>query len=298
MVTFVIMGSGKYYPLLSQNIDQIRKVYADARVLVYDWGDQRGRASFRHAAAGVEVIDWTARISDVDALAATIPERQRIELAISYNARFTRTLAQRLRKAVLKRWPQSLLARPLIRAGLVFENMLVQKVPCMIDASNRVGAERMVFLDADAFLARPLDDLFAGHDFDAAVTLMARPNWDRDRCSVVNSGVIFFGPRPEPRLAFLSAWNEAVGRCTEWLREQTALVRMLAEPAPDLFTPWNTAEVAVNGQTVRLLALACAEFNNTDRDTAFDGHARVIHLANTAHNQAVVREFLARIAAI
>ncbi|MGE5505515.1 MAG: hypothetical protein ACM31L_13925 [Actinomycetota bacterium] len=298
MISFVIMGSGKYYPLLAQNVEQIRKVYPDARVLVYDWGDDTGRARFSHPAAGVEVIDWTARISDVDALAASIPERQRVDLAISYNARFTRDLRQRLRKAVLKRWPRSILARPLIRAGLVFENMLVQKVPCMIDASRRVGEGRMVFLDADAFLVRPLDDLFDGHDFDVAVTLMARPNWEVDRCSVVNSGVIFFGARPGPRGAFLAAWNEAVGRCTEWLREQTGLVRMLAGPAPDLFAPWNTAEVALGGQAVRLLALACAEFNNTDRDTAFDGNARVIHLANTAHNQAVVREFLAKVAAI
>lgn len=297
MTTYVVMGNAKYYDFIALNIARIRKVEPRARVLVYDWGDDRRRPAFVPALPNVEVVDWTSRISDVSVLEATTTARQRVEMAISFNARYSRSLRQRMRKAILKRWPTSWVARPLIRAGLTFENMLLQKVPCMLDASARTGDDRMIFLDADALLLRPVEDLYDTHDFDVAVTLIEQPNWAENQCSVINSGVIFFGSRPAGRHALLSQWQTAIGTCTEWLREQTALVRMLNAHAPGLFSPGKSEEIDLGGEPVRLLALSCAEYNNTDRERALAANARVLHLANTAHNLNIVGDLLTRVSA-
>lgn len=295
MTAYVVMGNAKYYDFIALTVAQIHRVAPSARVLVYDWGDDRRRARFTCPTTGIEVVDWTGRIADLAPLAASLPPARQIEMAIAYNARFRRTWRQRLRKAVLKRWPGSLLARPLIRAGLTFENMLLQKVPCMEDASRRIGAERMIFLDADAIPVRPIEDAYDAAPFDVAVTLVDRPNWQANRCAVINSGVLLFGANPAARAAFFAAWRAAIDSCDEWLREQTALVRFLAAQAPDLFTPAAAATLALGEETLRLRALPCAAYNNTDRDTALDTGARVLHLANTAHNLATVRDLLARL---
>lgn len=293
---YVLMGNAGYYGLLAANIACIRKVAPTADVLIYDWGDAKGRAAFSHSAPGLQIVDWTKRISDVTALENSTTPHQRVKLALAFNARFARTFRQRLRKAILKRCPGSRLARPLIRAGLTFENMLIQKVPCMLDASRRVGARPMIFLDADAFLVKSLNQAYVGRDFDVAVTMNDRLNWAENQCSVINSGVILFGRRPAEREALLVEWLEAIANCHEWLREQTALTRLLNARAPSLFSPGASTEVKLNGQVVRLLALACAEYNNTDRKTALTAGARVVHLANSAHNLPEVAALLNRIA--
>lgn len=292
---YVLMGNAKYYGLLDTNIACIRKVEPTANVLVYDWGDTKGRAAFSHSAPGIQVVDWTKQISDVTALEDSTTPHQRIQLAVAFNARFARTLGQRLRKAILKRYPGSRLARPLIRAGLTFENMLIQKVPCMLDASQRVGAQPMIFLDADAFLVKSLGQAYVDRDFDVAVTLNDHFNRAENQCSVINSGVILFGRRPAEREALLIEWLEAIATCHEWLREQTALTRLLDERAPRLFSPGASTEAKLNGLVVRLQALACAEYNNTDRETALSAGARVVHLANSAHNLQEVAALLNQI---
>lgn len=292
MPSFVIMGNSAYYFLLEKNIDFIRRTYPTARILCYDWGDNRGRAAFACDDPNVTVVDWGPRIADISRIRAETPFAQQQMLALRYNARFKRTLARRLTKAVLKRLPRSPLAAPAIAAGLRFENMLMQKVPCMRDALTRTGDEGLVFLDADAFLLRPLDDLFARDDFDVAVTLIDTPNWERDQCAVINSGVIFFR-RPAAGLALVEAWSKAMETCNEWLREQTALTRMIHAAAPEAFKVGRLTAVSLaGGASVRLLAMACAEFNNCDMSRRPDTSTRVWHVANTAHNPQVFAQVM------
>ncbi len=295
MTVYVTMGNAKYYGLLDLNITQIRKVTSDARILVYDWGDESGRPHFISSHPGVEIVDWTERIADLAAVRQTTSRRQQLDLAMAFNARFPRTLRQRIRKMILKRMPGSPLARPLITAGLTFENMLLQKIPCMLDASARAGDQRLIFLDADAFLMRSVEVAWAGGEFDMAVTLVDQPEWAENRCSVINSGVILFGRRRAHRDALLSSWISATETCREQLREQTALVRLLAPLAPALFTVGNRVEIELTDKRVQLLSLPCREFNNTSREEALTSNARVVHLANAAHNLGEVSELLERI---
>lgn len=291
MFSFVIMGNKNYYSLLNHNINFIRNIYPTAPILVYDWGDDQGLPGFSVPDANVTVIDWGANILDLREIRRqTTPEQQR-DLALRYNARFKRTLGQRIRKSLLKRLPNSIFAAPLITAGLRFENMLLQKISCMRDALGRIDGGGLAFLDADAFLLKDLDDLFRRDDFDVGITLIDNPNWAHNQCAVINSGVIFFHS-PRPGLAFLSAWLDATAHCDEWLREQTAMVRMLERIAPDLFQAGRVTPVTLGDQSIRVLALAGKEFNNNDMSKGPGEGTRIWHLANTAHNSGIFLQTL------
>ncbi len=287
-ITFVVMGTLKYYPLLTMNLELIRAQYPDAAILVYDWGGPDFKPHFIYPGSLVSdpkgqitVIDWGYRIQDTSALEADLTPAQRVDVAIKFNARFQRTLGQRIRKKILKLAPNSLLAKPMITAGLRFENMLMQKIPCMQDASSRVGAGRMVFLDADAFLLQRFDELLIRADYDVAVTLIEKPCFDLDKCAIVNSGVIFFGPKQTKRDLFLAAWHQASLTCREWLKEQTALARMLESAGPG-FLVENTVNI-LNG--IAILSLPQRIYNNTDHACLNQSPLpKIAHLANTAHN--------------
>ncbi|MBI2236767.1 MAG: hypothetical protein HYU60_07460 [Magnetospirillum sp.] len=291
--TFVLMGNHKYYHLLSVNIGCIRAVYPDAPILVYDWGDERYRPKFgaEAAASDVTVIDWGTAIRDTAELESQIDFGRQVDLAIRHNARFQRSWRQRLRKKILKTLPGSALARPLIRAGLVFENMIAQKIPCMADASKRIGGRRMIFLDADAFILKDVDDVMSRDDFDVAVTLMGNPCFDFNNCSVINSGVIFFGDRCGRRDAFLGEWLAACAGCNEWLREQTSMVRLLEAGDKAVFTEYTLVDVPMAGQHVSVLSLPQRVYNNSDHQCLSSGTIpRVVHFANTAQNDKYLEE--------
>jgi hypothetical protein len=278
--TFVLMGNHAYYPMLDLNIACIRAVYPGAGIIVYDWGDAAFRPAFSASAA--TVVDWARMIADTAGIEAGMTSAFKVDLALRYNARFRRTLGQRMRKKALKLFGESALTRGIIRQAVRFENMLEQKIPCMIDASARVDAGPMVFLDADAFLVKPIDDVLGRAD--VAVTLFAKRDFTVNQCSVINSGVIVFGPDRARRSEFLRAWRQACAACHEWLREQTAMVRMLEAAAVDVFAEGAEADFHSAGHAIRLLALPCAVYNNIDHEVR-EG-PRVIHLANTAQNQA------------
>lgn len=294
--TFIVMGNYKYYHLLTLNIHHILKVYPDAQVLVYDWGDRHYAPGFKHPSQNVTVIDWGQAIKDTSHLESQLDATQQIDIAIRFNARFERTFLQRIKKKLLKTAPRSALARPLIKSGMIFENMLMQKIPCMMDASARLQSGKMVFLDADAFLIQNIDDILGRNDFDIAITLIEKPCHEINQCSVINSGVLFFGDTPQKRNAFLGAWNNACAQCTEWLREQTSMVRMLAGRHPDIFTDNALSVVDLDDQTIAILSLPQRTYNNTDHH-CLNGPdlPRIVHFANTGHNETYFKTLQAQL---
>ena len=63
-LTFVYLGTVDYHFLIQKNIKLLRRLYPEADVVVYDWGDGDGRRSDTVFPKGVEVIDWADRIKD------------------------------------------------------------------------------------------------------------------------------------------------------------------------------------------------------------------------------------------
>lgn len=296
---FCLMGNYKYYHLLSLNIEFIRKVYKDAEIVVFDWGDASYTPRFKADAETVRIVDWGPKIRDISCVQSQFPFEKQVDLAIRYNARFQRTLSQRLNKKVLKTLPRSRFARPLIQAGLMFENMLLQKIPCMRHASSLAGERRMVFLDADAFLLQDIDDVLEREDFDVGVTAVERQCFDFDKCEVLNSGVIFFGPDAPKRAGFLAEWEKASAACTECLQEQTSLVRMLQHQGVSDFAAGVRHRIEIQGSGIDVLNLPQDPYNNTNPGCLEGGALpRVVHFANAAHNKKYLDRLKAKLQAL
>lgn len=282
-INFMVAGDDKYFYLLRENCAHVKARYPDARVIVFDFGLTPGQAAaLGGAGSNVEIVDWTAQVDDLSQIRETTPPEQRRKLAIAVNARRT-GFAKRIRKFMLKRFPASATSRLAETRALWFENLLIQKIQCMKHASALCAGEPLVFLDADAILFEPIDEIFA-EGADVTVTLLDdKHNWDRDQCSVLNSGVIFFGPDTAARDAFLDAWWAETLTTREWLREQTALVRFIYREAPTLFEPNRRETVALNGVEVSVRMVPCSVYNFCDMDNKEPSefsHAKIYHFTD------------------
>jgi hypothetical protein len=106
-------------------------------------------------------------------------------------------------------------------------------------SSERTGDDRTVFLDAEAMLFKPFNDAFNDQS-DITFTLVGKPSWDHNACFIINSAVICFSANVAVQNTLLDAWWEEAKQNDKWLREQSALVRMLERTVPrSEFTPIN-----------------------------------------------------------
>ena len=62
-----------------------------------------------------------------------------------------------------------------------------------------MGDTPLAFLDADAILMRPIDEMLSA-DYDVALTVVRPKNLNLgvDHCCAINSGVIFLAPLARP----------------------------------------------------------------------------------------------------
>ena len=284
---FVVMANCKYYKMLGINIKHISKVYPNSSILVYDWGDENYCSKFvlPDGAGNATIIDWTNQIREIEHLECQMDREQQIESAIKFNGRFNRTFRQRMNKKFLKMLPNSAYSKRLIKRGIMFENMMMQKIPCMIDASLRIGDGRMVFLDADAFILKNIDEVIMRDDFDVAITVVESQCFEQNKCAAINTGVIFFGPNQLARMAFLRNWLDASRVCQEWLREQTSMVRMLQGLNPAVFVRDTFNHINVDSVRIGILSLGQEKYNNCNHESMLGRDVPcIVHLVNTAHN--------------
>ncbi|NQW00102.1 MAG: hypothetical protein HQ483_10425 [Rhodospirillales bacterium] len=281
---------------MRENCAQVRTHYQDAPLIIYDFGLKTDQiAELERRFQPLEVVNWHAKIEDFQGIWESTSEPQKRKLALALNARQV-GIRKRLKKALFKRFPSSRFARAMKIKAIRFENLLIQKIRCMRDASDRAADDRLVFLDADALLFQPIDDAF-DTTADITLTVMSKISWAYNACFVLNSGVLFFGPDRQLRNRFLDAWWSEAHANDEWLREQSALVRMIERSVPrDDFAPEKRVTVDLDGGPVRLRFVACEEFNFFDmenRESAAFPDSRIYHFTGRRQKPEIFRAILA-----
>lgn len=257
--TFILLGDRKYHFLIAENCKRVRAIYPDTSILVFDCGFTPSQVAAL-GAGGVTVVDWRPRMEDPETLRATLSPEQLSKLTLAFNARRT-GLRKRFRKFMLKRFPRSKIVSGFVDDAVLYESICMEKIRCLRHASDVCGAAPMVFLDADAILFAPIDEAFAG-GADVTVTLIdGQTTRQHNHCFVLNAGVLFFGAGVEARNAFLDAWRRESLANHEWLREQTALVRVIEREAPDVFEAWREAWLRLDGRSVHLRVVPCHIYN-------------------------------------
>ena len=114
---FVYFGTRDYHFLIRKNIELLRRLYPNADVLVYDWGDENGRPSHSTFQSGVEVVSWSERVADTMELLDPLGADGLNELAKAFNSRERASLKRRFNKFFLKRYPNP--SEQEIREGLI-----------------------------------------------------------------------------------------------------------------------------------------------------------------------------------
>jgi hypothetical protein len=174
------------------------------------------------------------------------------------------------------------------------EQNYAQKPFCLLDCLERCQS-RLVYLDGDAFLVSRIDDLLK-EDFDVGVTLR-RPDEivnERNRCQVLNAGVLFFNGTVARTEAFLNGWIQRMNSTYEYLAEQTALTRMIEEACPGIFESYyNRGVIELQDKQASVLVLPCEQYNFNWIEEGIDSEKiSIVHFKGGRHSTSRFRRLL------
>ncbi len=294
--TFLYIGTADYHFMILKNIELLRRVYPEADVVVYDWGDGDGGRSDTVFPKKVEVIDWADRVKDTWPLMEIYNEKRQIEIGKSVNSRQDGTFSRRFNKFFLKRFPHSRIARKVVERGIRYENMLMHKSYNMQDCSQRLAGKPFFLLDADAYLVDRIDEVFDG-DPDVILPMIdpAIHDWDYNNCHGLSTGVMGFNGSGDARDAFLSEWYAAIERNDEVLRELAAVNRLVKAKDAKLFDGLGLNTLTFEGRKVKIRTIENnvynCYFNYQDTPADFD-RVKILHLAGIVQRKRLFPKFI------
>ena len=298
---FVYFGTRDYHFLIRKNIELLRRLYPNADVLVYDWGDENGRPSHSTFQSGVEVVSWSERIADTMELLDPLGADGLNELAKAFNSRERASLKRRFNKFFLKRYPNSGPARGVLERAMRYENLLLHKCYALGDCARRIGARPFFFLDADAYLVEDLDVVYEGEPDVIMPSLeLEKQLWEPNRCHALSDGIMGFGTDVEARRVFLDAWYKTLATNTEKLRVIASLSRMVEERVrgtkDNVLDDWRIGTVDFEGTPVKIRTIPNHIYNsvlNHEYDGGDLNSVKVLHLSGVAQNQELFERFIA-----
>lgn len=290
-----------YLRMAIVNLERLSQLYPNSRVLIYDYGltdGQKQRIGEQYQNA--EVVPWEARFYDTPNRTWRLPPEEALRRVRDYVTRFPRW-RKKSAKFVIKRFPGSRWARRVYEQYDRWENLVLQKVACLLDASKKVGPAPMVFLDADAIIFRRLDVL-ENIDFDIGL-MVERPDsqiFSADMCTGIKTGVIFFGANEEARIVFLENWWLKCLSTARRYTEQSGLFGLLEAVAAGLFrtadgktiVPENVRETAVvGGVKVILQMLQNSQYNHVLSEEASKLDISNVDIVHFSHDMQQAKKF-------
>ena len=298
---FVYFGTHDYHFLIRKNIELLRRLYPNADVLVYDWGDENGRPSNSTFQSGVDVVSWSDRVSDTMELLDPLGADGLNELARAFNSRERVSVKRRFNKFFLKKFPGSGPARAILDRAMRYENLLLHKCYALGDCARRVGERPFFFLDADAYLVEDLDVVYEGAPDVIMPSLEPEKQlWEPNRCHALSDGIMGFGADVLARTAFLDEWYKSLATTTEKLRVIASLSRMVEERVrgteDNVLDSWGVGTVDFNGTPVKIRTIPNHIYNSV-LNHEYDGgdleSVKVLHLSGVAQNQELFERFIA-----
>lgn len=251
---FLTIGDKKYFDLISLSVNQINKIYPDAKIFIYDWGFTPNQAGYLKRQANVEVIRW----SILNLHLAKLCDLLKVFIKGGFSGKYKEYLS-------------------FIR-HIRLENLYANKVFVFGDHAKK-HSRNFVFLDGDAFIINKFDELFE-KNFDIGVTLRRKNEVDIrfGNCNALNSGVIFFFGG-EKNKKFIELWMKKMNNINERYIEQTALSRMLLEVNQDIFTgDYKSASLHSDNEKIIIKTLPCEIYNYNWIEEGVDfEHVKILH---------------------
>jgi len=269
-LNFLTIADENYAEPLLFSIQQVLKLYPEARFYVYDWGLAEKTVRKILDTGRASLITWEPRLVKLDI--------QRDELFVMKKGlSFLRDALQML--LGIKKESSSL--KKILNTH-DFEVRVFNKFLCLQDFNKR-KKENFVFLDADAFLINKIDEVFTGK-FDIGVTIRRKNeiSFKYNKCEVLNVGVLFFLGGFKKNTLFLDAWYKQLIKNQENNCEQTALTRLLDNIKPGVFDQQHTIhEINLENAFIKVAVLPCEIYNFNwieDFDPERDGkNVKILH---------------------
>jgi hypothetical protein len=298
-LSFLTIGDDAFFDSIRISVHQARRFHPQASFYVYDWGFTDSQRAELKAVSNVEgVIDWTDRFVDLPVIdevdwARVMQEVETKRPPGSLLDRLKGIISKYLlyRKQHWKSWEEK------GQAHQQKEWLLAQKPFCMLDCLRRTSG-RMVFLDGDAFLTGDIHGIL-GEDFDVGVTLrrMDEVRDGRNNCQVLNSGVIFFNGSSNKIQNFVEAWIEQMRDTREYLIEQTALTRLIAQSNPQIFDGYfNQGVASCKEVDIQICTLPCDRYNfNWIEEGVNPETTKIVHFKGKRHSKEKFQNMLQKI---
>jgi hypothetical protein len=251
-INFITIADSKFFEPAFLSAEQVLKFYPNSKLYIYDWGftetQRRKLENMQH----ITVLPWQMKFIPIE-----------IKLGRMFG----------LKKLLgIYRW-RDLLHNILFARQEIFNFKTVLKIPVSemrffnkflcIKHFNDTFKENFIFIDADAFLINPIDELL-DDSFDLGVTIRRKTelSLSYNNCTVLNVGMLFFFGGYEKNKTIIDAWRDELDITNEVSCEQTALTRLLYKAEPDIYNDQNrTWKIRFESCVVRIKILPCEIYN-------------------------------------
>ena len=229
-INFITIGDNNFFPFIHLSIKKLIKFYPLSKIYIYDWGFNHLQRKKLESYYNTIIIDWTAKLNKFNGYKEIIKNYQ------GYNPPFDYRLK---------------------------EYLFNQKPICILDCSKRIN-ENLVYLDGDAILINPIDEIFK-NDFDIGITTVPKTIIDRenkDYLRILNAGVMFFNLNSKKMQIFIQEWIKKIEIVREFLIEQTSLFYLIKDKNNDIFRKENNVgTIELSKISYKIKNFSCLKYN-------------------------------------
>jgi len=272
---FISMTEERYIHPLKVAIRQALKFYPNSKYYVYACNLNKSTIDdLGSISPQVLVVEWNLHYLPVN---------------VAYNKKFVWMKTRGMVRDLVKGWiTGSFENKSMVSLFLArdFEIKIQNKLR-IIKHHNDMVKKPFVFLDADAFLIKEIDELLDG-TFDIGVTIKSKEklNFTFNHCSLLNSGVLLFLGNYNANQVIIDAWYNEARHIEEHWSEQTSLARLLHKLQPDFYEDiGKTHIINLTGQDVRVRSLFVKQYNYTkieDYGNELDkDQIKILHFKNS-----------------
>jgi len=275
MPNFMIVADENYATVLRTSLQKIHEFYPDSRVFLYDWGlEKETESELRKKYSNLTIVDWSQRLQEIRDTIRKDPIGVLAKVIHKYMPKYVRYVVDRKSRLSLYE----------------FERIIIEKLFCLKHCSEQARNDKIFWFDADVVLIAPIPEIIdADYDF---IFTMRRENeieFKRNSCQVINTGVIFIGDVRQKREVFIDEWIERTKVSREYLREQTAVTRMLEENGRDVFQKYSTFDHDINGIKISVKIQPCEVYNFNWIEEAVKNpnklkNVKILHFKGRRHN--------------
>ena len=248
-INFITIGDKNYFGFINHSLKRTMSYYPYCKFYVYDWGFTEKQKKIINSYPITILIDWTHKIDKEEGYKSI--------------------------KVKYKGYQPSSDFRK-------YEYIWNQKPICILDCAKRVK-ENLIYLDGDAFLINPIDEIFEQH-FDIGVTLNSKREFEKAKkynyISPLNAGVLFFICDSKSIQLFIQEWLNQIKITKRIWIEQTALSLLLEKNNKGIFSrAENTGIVITPDKKLKVKIFPSRVYNAHLLYQGFDlSQTKILHI--------------------